>query len=852
MGSERGYLTVGFESDNLSNNICFNEEDDTLADIENPEGDVNTLLLAPKRQRSAVSFRDDETDGYDIEQLNSKDEHLLSLHNPKLKNALMGRLNTFRKNRELCDVAIFIKEREFLAHKIVLASLSPALLDMFSKNEETFHITSIGSIRQMAPLNKNGTSDVLPSVNRNGQASNLKHLTYYEFANCDLESFQAIMDYAYTSSFDITSSKVADLYRTAYALQIRPLVKSCAKYLAQNVSISNCIGFRRQANFSSDKYLGSKVDQFLAANLGKVIDNSNEFTRLPLVKLRIIVDIEQLKKSVCEGNLVEKALKYFQELPKNTDKIESAIEMLADKVHLLYYEEDQNLQDCSKLDDLSSVGGSEIVQEYKRTTNQKSQSLPFSKENGTVHHINGACIVKTNGSIIQNNKFNSNESLNSLASSQSEVEDEIESKLIAVHKVSSECFIALTILYRRLVVLTIQVTENDEITKSTSNIALNCGGSTGMHSSLNSESGSTDSIHDEAIKQAHKDEFVKKMIDPNAAAIKVPLPAMSTPRCASGASYLNGKIIVCGGYNKGECLKIVEEYDLQTGVWAKLKCMNHERGRFDSAVVDGKVYSIGGSSGSNDIKTCEVLDPSKNQWKMIKSLSSPRSQNGCAVVDNRIFCIGGIRDQTVLRDCERYDCDENEWVTIAPLSVARCQAACITWRGLVIAVGGTDRWNCMDSVEAYDHKTNSWKNLASLKAPRRGAAIAVWNDMLYVIGGHDGNQSLASSEILESPTGKWRQGPVLTSPRANTRAVVAETKIFVIGGFNGTTFMNTMEILDSEISGFRTWKQDKIEEDFSSQSSRKSSSEIQECDEPLDSEITPRASDVNLQATVAH
>lgn len=48
----------------------------------------------------------------------------------------MERLNTFRLNRELCDVVLFVKEHEIHAHKIVLASLSNALFDMFQKETE--------------------------------------------------------------------------------------------------------------------------------------------------------------------------------------------------------------------------------------------------------------------------------------------------------------------------------------------------------------------------------------------------------------------------------------------------------------------------------------------------------------------------------------------------------------------------------------------------------------------------------------------------------------------------------------------------------------------------------------------
>ncbi|KIH49706.1 kelch repeat protein, partial [Ancylostoma duodenale] len=149
------------------------------------------------------------------------------------------------------------------------------------------------------------------------------------------------------------------------------------------------------------------------------------------------------------------------------------------------------------------------------------------------------------------------------------------------------------------------------------------------------------------------------------------------------------------GYDRGECLKSVEEYDVVRGEWKQLQSMKDERGRFDSAVLNGKVYAVAGSNGNNDLKTAEVYNPKTNQWTAIPPLSKPRSHNGTV------------------------------WEPIAPMELARYQAGVIAWRGLVVACGGCDRWNCMDSVEAYDPKTNTWRMLSKMRTARRGCAVAV-------------------------------------------------------------------------------------------------------------------------------
>uniref|UniRef100_A0A914RJM5 Uncharacterized protein n=1 Tax=Parascaris equorum TaxID=6256 RepID=A0A914RJM5_PAREQ len=74
-------------------------------------------------------------------------------------------------------------------------------------------------------------------------------------------------------------------------------------------------------------------------------------------------------------SLAERALQYFQSLPKNSDRAEVIIEQLADKTHLLYVEEDQTLQDCAEIDDHSSVGSCDIIQDYKKTGGHQSRTI---------------------------------------------------------------------------------------------------------------------------------------------------------------------------------------------------------------------------------------------------------------------------------------------------------------------------------------------------------------------------------------------------------------------------------------------------------------------------------------------
>lgn len=54
---------------------------------------------------------------------------------------------------------------------------------------------------------------------------------------------------------------------------------------------------------------------------------------------------------------------------------------------------------------------------------------------------------------------------------------------------------------------------------------------------------------------------------------------------------------VCGGYDRGECLRSVESYDPEMNEWSSEAKMIEARGRFQITVLDNVVYAIGGSNG---------------------------------------------------------------------------------------------------------------------------------------------------------------------------------------------------------------------------------------------------------------
>lgn len=126
------------------------------------------------------------------------------------------------------------------------------------------------------------------------------------------------------------------------------------------------------------------------------------------------------------------------------------------------------------------------------------------------------------------------------------------------------------------------------------------------------------------------------------------LPTMRAGKCSMGCAELDGALLVCGGYDRVECLRTCEKYVPETNTWEVLAPMREARGRFSIAVVRGKVYAIGGSNGSTELATVEVLDPGSPKWKAVASLPLARSNSGVCALGDKIYCIGGWNGQVGL------------------------------------------------------------------------------------------------------------------------------------------------------------------------------------------------------------
>ena len=85
------------------------------------------------------------------------------------------------------------------------------------------------------------------------------------------------------------------------------------------------------------------------------------------------------------------------------------------------------------------------------------------------HRVTGATAVRMDASRVPNDKYGSTESLESVGTDTSDAENTINTQLLAVHQTSGEYWVALVVLFHRLVVLSLQLTDDEELTQKNKN-----------------------------------------------------------------------------------------------------------------------------------------------------------------------------------------------------------------------------------------------------------------------------------------------------------------------------------------------------------------------------------------------
>ena len=132
----------------------------------------------------------------------------------------------------------------------------------------------------------------------------------------------------------------------------------------------------------------------------------------------------------------------------------------------------------------------------------------------------------------------------------------------------------------------------------------------------------------------------------------------------------------------GHATHITSRYDSRDKKWEELACISEERYCAFGAAMNAKIYIAGGLksfSAYDELSSCEVYNPATNEWQLTPSLKVPRYSASMVCFQGRLYMLGGttvangssyIRALTI----EMFDSERNEWTAISKIPVEKFES----------------------------------------------------------------------------------------------------------------------------------------------------------------------------------
>lgn len=558
-----------------------------------------------------------------------------------------------------------------------------------------------------------------------------------ELEGLDPNAVEVLVEFAYTAKLCVSAEEVLSVYHAARSLDMKDVQGPCEQFIHEKVLPLDWITVRSFAEEQDYPNLMIAVDKFIEEHVEDIYHNK-DFFQLPRLQIELATTNDRQNESIDSEKLCNVAINWAQ---KQLEEGNISFRALLEKTHIMFLTADGELKECT-LDDLdaddekSKLITTEAQREYIRYTSLEQ----LSKAEVNSSEDEEDMIV-----LIENNNNKKKKSWIS----------EKNSRLIGAVQSSDSGCAGVGIVGGTLVAISIH--------------------SQAQSCCSNSDSG--DSVSGE--------EWV----------LIVP---MSRGRCSVGAVDLNGKLFAIGGYDRGDCLNTVEQYDPQENEWMPVTSMSSPRGRLESEVISGKIYAIGGSNGHTELSTVEIYDEATSTWSFAPSMLQCRCNFGTGVINGQIYAVGGYEGSRNLKSVEVYDPESEEWTKVTPMKTERNNLCVEALDGKLYAVGGYNGWTCFNTVECYDPEEDRWFLIPPMKTHRRGAGAAALHGKLYVFGGSDGTNFLNSVECYDPSTNEWKIVASMNTSRHNVGAVVIGDHIYAVGGFGGTSFLKSIEYYDAK------------------------------------------------------
>ncbi|XP_037085250.1 kelch-like protein diablo isoform X2 [Pollicipes pollicipes] len=147
------------------------------------------------------------------------------------------------------------------------------------------------------------------------------------------------------------------------------------------------------------------------------------------------------------------------------------------------------------------------------------------------------------------------------------------------------------------------------------------------------------------------------------------------------AAVVRGHIYAIGGIDPGGAyLSSVSRYDPDNDRWTVAPPCGPPRAYAACAAVRDQLFLIGGHSGRQWLRTVRRFSPLESQWYGLGTMPQPLGQFAAAVCDDRIYCVGGFTGCDYLHTVNKYNPRTDRWHTVHGLHMARMGLGAVTVR----------------------------------------------------------------------------------------------------------------------------------------------------------------------------
>ncbi|XP_078351999.1 kelch-like protein 40 [Oculina patagonica] len=544
---------------------------------------------------------------------------ILSADPSQFRQELVERLDILRRNESFCDVKVVVKDKEFNAHKVVLAAASPFFLTLLA-------------------------SDMRESK---------EQLIKIELEEATASVMEAVLQYVYTGDVSVTEESAHNLIATADYLFLPGLKTMACNLLNENVTIENCI---------FNYYFGDKYQCVeLRDEARKMI--YSDFSAVMKTEDFLSLDMKQVMKWVSSDDVTVNAEEeVFKGIVKwvshNKSEREADFPSLLHQVRLVSISHDFLLNELVKEELVAkntelclnfvleamrvmvSANNGEGIQQQRKCLETRidaiyvcggkrslcyfpKQNMWFKMPDMHFHHDHEQTPSQCRGKIY----------VPCLVYTSDELDG---SHIMQCYTPASNAWGVLQVA----TTFTCTATLKGDLYA----ISNNYGGQEVYR--CNPEKNCTNQL--------------KK-------------PPTSRKRYQSCVVTDERYVYVIGGssnFHGGQSLSTTDRYDPIANEWKKVAPINEARHAAFGAVMNGKVYVAGGRRGQAIISTCEIYDPRSDKWEIMQArLEVPRMSASMVCHEGRLYVVGGISfvrrynlwSPTRVLSVEVFDSEQNEW-----------------------------------------------------------------------------------------------------------------------------------------------------------------------------------------------